>query len=293
MHGIHASRDARPYRTVIDYLNSTVDVRIAVKGLAPCATDVSCNVKTLIVIPHRGSLSLLEQCLNSLSSVNAEVAINFDEEITRSHSLLMERFPLYLFFSSVDPPRGPYAFREYASMHLSQEYIVFMDSDDLCVDGRVDRLLSYLIANQLDIVGSSEIRLDQVNQTIVEVQYPSDVNAALRRRVAFPQLFPTCAMSRDAFKTSMGFDTCLSYAADTQFLLRSSLLLNVGNVDEPLYLRRVLSGRLTTSPLTMLESPRRKQLLAQWKSDFALSSYSGRIQGSLIPGKCSHEFKKL
>jgi hypothetical protein len=118
------------------------------------------------------------------------------------------------------------------------------------------------------LVGSHELRLDELRGRVTATRFPLDVDAALRVRPHHPMLFPSTLIRRDGYFAIGGLSTDRAFAYDTQFVFRASFGLRLANVDEFLYIRRRRAGSLTTTPATALGTPIRVELLASWVRDF-------------------------
>jgi hypothetical protein len=154
-------------------------------------------------------------------------------------------------------------------MTACSDFIAFQDSDDFSTAHRLACLMHAAIDRRLDIVGSHELRLDEISREVLPMRYPLDVTAALSDRAGHPQLFPTTIVRTSHFRNVGGFSTIRTFGSDTEYLLRSHFSSQVGNVDEFLYIRRRRAASLTTSPLTALDAPGRLRLDSRWKHDFA------------------------
>ncbi len=233
----------------------------------PNAEDTSVNV----LIPHRGDSEHLKTCLKSIyaQTVNCRISLCFDQTFPtlngtglledRRHSATIVR----------PSPAGPFVIRQHLALTSNAKYILFQDSDDFSLKVRVSVLLKEARKHQCDIVGSHELRVDEIEHCVKAFRFPLDVNRALASEASHPQLFSTTLVRSAALRITGGFSTALTFAADTQFLLRAHFFARIRNVDAFLYIRRRRAGSLTTRPDTGAGSREREKLDALWKADFA------------------------
>jgi hypothetical protein len=223
-----------------------------------------------VVLPHRGSPALLAAALRSIAcgEVSAKVLVGLDSRGTAAYRSLMSRYPAVEFFQSEPAPLGPYAVRHALALRARAPYLLFHDSDDVSCRDRIDRLHLAMLSTRAGLVGSHELRIDEICECVTAVRFPVDVNAALRVNPHHPMLFPSTLMRRDSYFEVGGLSTDRTFAYDTQFVFRCSFALRIANVDEFLYIRRRREGSLTTAPATALGTPVRVELLTSWMRDF-------------------------
>lgn len=256
------------YRALHGALSGDIDIpdiRIF-SGVAAVERDVG-RPKIEFVIPHMGSYAHLEVCLSSVrsQSMDCTASVCLDETSDWRPACAEERIRLY---RADNPPVGPYAIRQFLTMNSSANYFAFQDSDDFSVRSRLTELLTACIDSGADTVGCHELRLDEIEQAVIPVRFPLDVNAALKDVVAHPQLFPTTLTKADTFKRIGGLSTTRKFGSDTEYLLRAYFFARFINIDRFLYIRRRRQGSLTTAPETALGSPVRVELGQIWRKDF-------------------------
>ncbi|MCF7223764.1 hypothetical protein [Marilutibacter chinensis] len=219
------------------------------------------------IIPHRGSNAHLDVCLSGVcsQSLDCRASVCLDESSDWRPVRAGRRVRL---FKAEDPPVGPYAIRQFLSMNSSAEYLAFQDSDDFSLPSRLTELLTARIESGADIVGSHELRLDEIEHAVIPVRFPLDVNAALREVAEHPQLFPTTVALTATVQRIGGFSTIRMFGGDTEYLLRAHFLARIINIDRFVYIRRRREGSLTTAPETALGSPARVELGRIWRKDF-------------------------
>ena len=224
-----------------------------------------------VLLPHRGSPALLAAALRSLAHAarGAHVLVGIDSRGTAAYRSLMARHPAVEFFHSEPAPLGPYAIRHALALRTRAPLLVFHDSDDVSCWDRIAGLWQAMHLTGAALVGSHELRVDEIRGRVTATRFPLDVDAALRVRHHHPLLFPSTLIGRDSYFAVGGLSTDRAFAYDTQFVFRASFALRIANVDEFLYIRRRREGSLTTAPATALGTPVRVELLASWMRDFA------------------------
>jgi hypothetical protein len=264
LHGVMAGRPAveRVLVRQIPLARAPIAPRRA-QGGRP-ASDVA------VLVPHRGSPALLAAALRSMARVagGARVLVGIDSRGTAGYRSLMSRYPAVEFFQSEPAPLGPYAIRHALALRARAPHLMFHDSDDVSCWDRIAGLHQTMHRTGAALVGSHELRVDEIRQRVTTTRFPLDVDAALRVRPHHPMLFPSTVIRRDSYFAVGGLSTDRTFAYDTQFVFRASFALRLANVDEFLYIRRLREGSLTTAPATALGTPVRVELLTSWMRDF-------------------------
>jgi len=279
--GTHALGDA--YLVAEWLLNHAVQLPVTRCLQIPAATHAGVTTRNVVseseagvewVVPHQGNLEYLEKCLRSvaLSAPQIDkVVVCLDEPYTQAHEELLLAYPAYRFFTAEPSGNGPYVARDYFGRNTLADIVMHQDSDDIaCVDRRT-LLVAEMMSRGLDLVGSHELRIDEINRKIVPVRFPLTPLPASMAPLCRHVLFhPTSAIRADALRRAGGFSTHRTFANDTEFLYRAMLCLRVGNVDEFLYVRRKRENSLSTAPATAIGTPVRDELSAAWGRDFPL-----------------------
>lgn len=249
-------------------------------------------------IAHKGSPNLLKRCLNFLNysdDIPSTVEICFDDRSYKRISLKSFDNILTKFISYKNIPLsvGPFLARQYLVQQSTKKYIFLSDSDDISLAYRFRRQMRELQHRKLDIVGSHELRIDQIDKRIYVIRFPKDVNLALSIGAFHPLLHGTCVMSKEAFLKAGGYSTKRKFGYDSQFLLRAGFFLKIGNIDDFLYLRFRRNNSLTTAKKTAFGTNLRTFLTWRWRVDFQLIQ-SGKlklIDSSLKVEKHNFDFK--
>lgn len=256
------------YRALHRAISADVDTpEISVyNGVAAVEGDLG-RPSVEFVIPHMGSRAHLDVCLAGVVSQTmdciASVCLDEPSDWRPKHG--DARIRQYL---AVDPPVGPYAIRQYLAMNSVAEYLAFQDSDDYSLSSRLTELLTACVQQNADSAGCHELRLDEIEQAVIPVRFPLNVNEALKDVVGHPQLFPTTVTRTDTFKRIGGLSTIRKFGGDSEYLMRSYFFTRIINIDRFLYIRRRREGSLTTAPDTALGTPIRNELWRTWREDF-------------------------
>lgn len=224
-----------------------------------------------IIIPHKGNISLLNRCIYFLQTKALEttpIDIIFDSFGYKKFHLEFKSSENIRVYKNSPLDVGPYLGRHHSILQSEQEYIFFQDSDDISTSDRFEHQLNYLLINNLDMVGSHELRIDQFSKTIKIIRFPIDVSAALDKQASHPLFHPTSLVKRSKYLESLGFSLNRKFGSDTQFLLRAHFYMKIGNIDEFYYVRFKRQNSLTTNSKTNLKSDIRLELDKKWKADF-------------------------
>lgn len=267
------------YRVAEAALNGPRPPAVACLQMPPAAPDGSGDaneshrLSAEWIIPHRGWLPHLRTCLAGVARAAGEgdrVSVALDEPVIDAHRALAAQHPGARMLACEPAGVGPYVAREILASQCRHPAILFQDADDSPCVNRRHRLLAALAQRDLDMVGSHELRVDEIARQVVAIRFPLDVTRALDKLPCHPLLFPSAAVRTPALRAAGGLSTHRRFGSDTEFILRAHFFLRIGNVDDFLYLRRMRAGSLTTAPDTHVDSPMRQALDAAWKRDFAL-----------------------
>lgn len=231
-----------------------------------------------VVIPHVGSEVHLTLSLCNLEGAGRVTVCYDGKEPPAQRKQQALQKGLELWWSPINV--GPYVIRHHFADTSQQRYIAFQDSDDISCPGRLVLLRSVLAAGEADVVGSHELRLDELSEQVVAVRYPLDVNGAMSERARNAMLFPTTMLTSSFYKRIGGLSDDLRFALDTQFILRAACLGRLRNVDEFLYIRRIREGSLTTDAKTGMQNALRAQLDRLWKETYLSVLHNGVSVGA-------------
>jgi len=283
------------FRLLDSILNGRVEVgRLLARQLpldASRATAVAPKPNAAVIMAHRGPKQFLMSALRSVTAAafppQVTVRVGLDVEDVSEYRDVAETFPAVEFYGVDGAPVGPYVIRQ-CLIDLSPEHlIVFHDSDDISCHDRIACQAAEIAQGQVEVVGSHELRVDELAGTVEVYRFPLDASAALalpgsteqNDRAREPLLHPTLTMLRSGFVQAGGFSTNRKIANDTQFMLRAFFSLRMRNVDSFLYIRRRHAAALTVVKETALGTPLRRFLGSTWGVDFeAVKSGKARLE---------------
>jgi hypothetical protein len=271
------------YELAFAYLNSIKSKNIEIiqigKKNAPeeriDAEALQLLKKSVLIIPHKGPFTLLKRCLlhiNQASLLPGVINVCFDDSSYQKFSAgYYDKINKLIKVYANSPANvGPYPARHYSIINTSKEYIFFQDSDDIPVNSRFVKQINELKKRKLDMLGSHELRIDQLEKVITIIRFPLDVSASLNSGSLHPLFHPTSLISKKAYLKTGGFSTDRRFGYDTQFLIRSRFFLQSGNIDDFLYIRFKRPNSLTTSAKTKLGCTIREILTRRWTTDLKL-----------------------
>ncbi len=237
----------------------------------PTFEDFKQTESAEVIIPHRGDSDDLEVALWYLKKQKVQpqkVSVCFDESVTERHFDMADKNQVVRFFVNFPSGVGPYPSRDVLARTTKEDVILFHDSDDISTFDRTATLINFLNKNNLDAVGSHELRIDKIEKKIVAVRFPINVTDKAKNNGQHSVFFPTTAIKKSAYLKAGGLSTVRKHSSDSQFYKRAYFFLNIKNVDEFLYIRVKRENSLTTGKSTALSSPVRKRLKTQWRTDF-------------------------
>lgn len=232
-----------------------------------------------IITPHRGTPAhlrtalLYSKMMTWGAPIELMIGLDSDDLSTYVSLALAEQVKLY---HCQPAPQGPYVIRQKLIEESTGEYILGQDSDDLPCADRLIVLMRALHDLNVDMVGSHEVEVNEMDFCVRVYRYPLDVSSVLSREgvqgvssnALEPFLHATALMKKSAFLSAGGFSTDRPIAYDSQFLLRAHFSMRIANVNEFLYLRRVHREALTVAPETHNGNRLRQHLSSLWSTDF-------------------------
>lgn len=270
------------YNISYNYLNSSASKNISIfqvgkPGYPALHTDKYAELlnKSLLIIPHKGSVKLLNRCLSHLNNTRCHtprINVCFDDSSyekidPQAFANLALKLKIFL---NMPGNVGPYLPRHYSAINSNKELIFFHDSDDISINNRFIRQLAELSERKLDMVGSHELRVDQFARCLMIVRYPLEVNRQNSLKYFYPLFHPTTLITKKAYQKAKGFSTDRRFGYDYQFLLRACFLLKIGNIDDFLYIRFRRPNSLTTRTDSKIGSTLRSFLSWRWVIDYKL-----------------------
>lgn len=230
--------------------------------------------KSLLIVPHKGSVKLLKRCLSHLNLIQHSPGINvcFDDKSYKkiSNEEFVNLRPRLTSFLNDPGNAGPYLPRHSCIQESNQEFIFFQDSDDISVNNRFARQLAELKKRKLDMIGSHELRIDQFAKSLIVFRNPLNVIKPDSVKFFYPLTQGTALITRKGYLKAKGFSTDARFGYDSQFLFRACFILKMGNIDDFLYIRFKRPNSLTTRSATKMGSSVRSFLNWRWVIDYKL-----------------------
>lgn len=237
-----------------------------------------------LIMAHRGRYRHLDTSLNYLTRAacnDLRVRVGLDCEPPEAYEDLARRYPQVEFYNLQPAPLGPYVIRQELASRSTEPLMAFHDSDDVSCFDRFSTLCGEMRRTGCDLIGSHELRVDEIRRCVLAVRFPLDASAALRAGYDHALLHPTSMVKRESFFAAGGFSTNHPISGDMQFLLRAYFSLNIRNADGFLYIRRRHPAALTVAPETNMQAPLRVRLNRAWRSSFwAVKSGDVRLEDS-------------
>lgn len=270
------------YEITYTYLNSSVSQNIEIFQIGKPGAPVGKPVKplndllkrSLLIIPHKGSVKLLKRCLCHLNITTYFPDINlcFDDKSykkmdNKEFANLKQRLTSFL---NIPGNVGPFLPTHQRIMDSNKEFIFFHGSDDISVNTRFIRQLAELNKRKLDMLGSHELRVDQFAKSLIAFRNPRDVTKIDSVKFFYPLTQGTALITKKGYLKAKGFSTNARFGYDSQFLLRSCFILKMGNIDDFLYIRFKRPNSLTTKSATKIGSNIRSFLNWRWTVDYNL-----------------------
>lgn len=292
-------RAASSERLCFSLLDAILNGRFAVQRLLVRQLPLSDSMASPIALPqnaalimaHRGPKQFLTSALRFVTAAachaQVKARVGLDVEDVSEYRDLVEIFPAVEFYGVDGAPVGPYVIRQSLIDLSSEHFIVSHDSDDISCHDRIARQTAEIAERKVEVVGSHELRVDELAGTVEIYRFPLDASAALalpgsterNDRANEPLLHPTVTMVRSGFVQAGGFSTDRKIANDTQFMLRAYFSLRMRNVDSFLYIRRHHAAALTVAKQTALGTPLRHFLGSTWGADFeAVKNGKARLE---------------
>ena len=254
-------------------LNGLLSVdRILVRQLpyAPAPPPVESEAASLIMA-HRGRYRHLDTSLHYLTctgGLDLRVRVGLDCEPPEAYEGLARRYPQVEFYNLQPAPLGPYVIRQELAKRSTEPLMAFHDSDDVSCFDRFSSLYGEMQRTGCDLIGSHELRVDEIRRCVLAVRFPLDASAGLSTAYDHVLLHPTSMVKRESFFAAGGFSTNHPISGDMQFLLRAYFSLKIRNADGFLYIRRRHPAALTVAPETNMQAPLRVRLNRAWRSSF-------------------------
>jgi glycosyltransferase involved in cell wall biosynthesis len=140
---------------------------------------------------------------------------------------------------------GPYVINNMLLKLTQSGYVAFQDADDWSHPNRFEIQMEYLHHHKLDGCGAWSTHLDIYGDVIGYETLPARITSNVLRNYRYPLRHPSGMYFRYLFDDLKGFDNGTIFGADSEFIFRSSLTFEIGNVQKFLYRHRVHPQSLT------------------------------------------------
>jgi glycosyltransferase involved in cell wall biosynthesis len=143
--------------------------------------------------------------------------------------------------------------------------IARLDADDIALPERLERQRAFLDAHpEVGILGTGAREVDAAGREVRRVR-PLENDAAIRRALirANPFVHSSVVLRRSALERVGGYDETLPVAQDYDLWMRLSRVTRLANLPEPLVVRRLLPGRVSS---TRDDDRLRAELRVRWRA---------------------------
>ena len=124
-----------------------------------------------------------------------------------------------------------------------------LDADDAALPERLERQLAFLMAHpEVGLLGTAAREVDASGGEVAIVRPPTD-DAAIRRALIRrnPFVHSSVMMRRVVLEEAGGYDDAFPVAQDYDLWMRMSRVTRMANLAEPLVVRRLLAGRVSSA----------------------------------------------
>lgn len=124
------------------------------------------------------------------------------------------------------------------------DYVVRFDTDDKMYPHRLDRQLTYMQVEKIELLGSS---IKSLNTCFTKITHYPKEHDAIKLQLLFQTAFahPSIIFKRNSLG-SMRYDSTIKYAEDYDLWVRLSETVRMGNIREPLIHYRIHSNQIST-----------------------------------------------
>lgn len=165
---------------------------------------------------------------------------------------------LYPYFSKIkyifhSENKGVSASRNTCINNSNGDFLAFLDSDDLWLPEKIEKQINFMINNNLSISHTNEFWYKNgtwINQSSKHSRYGGYI---------FPKVLDMCRVSPSSLVIKKGiglFDESLRVCEDYEFILRMSLLYEIGYLEEKLLIKRAITCDQLSKSIKHIESIR-------------------------------------
>lgn len=151
------------------------------------------------------------------------------------------------------------------------DFVARMDSDDLCLAGRMLEQFNFLKENrETKVVGGQSIVIDQYGKEIDRTNFPtqiSEINRKLERRNVISH--PTVMFDRKCIESLGGYDESLESAQDYDLWMRVKKSFGISNLKVPVIKYRIHANSLGSKKKTQ-QRMNAIRVKARWSKQYQL-----------------------
>jgi glycosyltransferase involved in cell wall biosynthesis len=212
-----------------------------------------CSPTVSIVIPTFNRATLLSESISSVlrqSYSNFEVIV-VDDGSTDSTVDVVNSFPDQRLIFLKQENKGRSAARNRAIAQARGRYIAFLDSDDVYLEGKLERQIDYMDSHpEMAMTYTSALCIDGKGDLLPQ-KYEATVSGKIHKDIAFfipvTITLPTVMVRREVFQTVGSFDEAMYRFEDTDMWRRISKSYNIGAIQEYTCKLRTHDGNCLTA----------------------------------------------
>lgn len=223
-----------------------------------------------VIIPVYNRANVVRSAIESifLQRVVDEIVV-VDDASTDDLYRILKPYRARLRYIRVDRNSGVSASRNIGVTNSRNDIIAFLDSDDIFLPNKISLQYNYMIDAGYKISHTDELWLRDgrwVNQGISNRRFGGDIfcNVLDKCRVSPSSLM----LHRDVFDKVGLFDESLRVCEDYEFMLRASLLFDIGYLKKNLIVKRAFLDDQLSKSIKFIESIR-KDILIKFYSNYA------------------------
>jgi len=211
-----------------------------------------------VVIPVYNRANTIRDAISSIfiQDIVSEIII-IDDASEDSLIHFLEPYSSRIKYYRCNQNKGVSAARNIGVDIAKSKYIAFLDSDDIFLNKKIEKQLSFMIDNNLKISHSNEFWYRgnrYINQNKNNLRYGGYI---------FDKVLDKCRVSpsslmieRELFMSVGGFDESLRVCEDYEFILRVAPFNEIGYIDEKLITKRSITDDQLSSSIEYIESIR-------------------------------------
>lgn len=212
-----------------------------------------------IVIPSYNQQEYLADCIESTISQGAYEVIVVDDGSTDNSLEIAKKYPVKV-ISQVN--KGLASARNTGIMNVTGDYILFLDADDMLLEGAVDKIQTIINQNSASVVAPSFKTFGVVNESIILMENPTVEDFKDGNRIGY-----CAAIKRSDLLEIGGYSPKMTYGWEDYHLWFNLLARGkkIVTIPEVLWLYR-------TKERSMIHeaNEHREELFAQINNDFHL-----------------------